>query len=296
GVACVNVESAAELERLATLAAAVGRRAPIAIRVNPDVDPKTHPYIATGLEGNKFGVPMTDALPLYRHALTMPSIEVLGIACHIGSQMTSLAPIVDGINRLLGLASALERDGCTLSHIDLGGGLGIRYRDEQVPPIAEYVRAISAVPNRYEIHVEPGRSMIGEAGVLLTAVEYLKAMPGKQFAICDAAMTELVRPALYDAWHSVELIEPAGDGVIAAHYEIVGPVCESADFLALDRKLALQTGARLAVMDVGAYGFAMASNYNARPRPPEILVDGQAMREIRRRETVSELMAGETVR
>ncbi|MSR14013.1 MAG: diaminopimelate decarboxylase [Gammaproteobacteria bacterium] len=293
GVACINVESEAELDRLTEIAAALGRRAPIALRVNPDVDPQTHPYISTGLQGNKFGVSMVEALRLYRKALAVPSLEVRGIACHIGSQMTSLAPISDTVGLIVDLAKALEREGCQLSHLDLGGGLGIRYRDEQPPAITDYVRVLCDVPERFEIHVEPGRSIIGDAGVLLTSIEYLKAMPTKHFAICDAAMTELLRPALYNAWHALELLEPPTADVSSRRYDLVGPVCESADFLAQDRELCLSPGARLAVMNAGAYGFVMASSYNARPRPAEILVDGHSVTEIRPRETIGDLMASE---
>ncbi len=293
GVACINVESESELMRLAEVAASLGRRAPIALRVNPDVDAQTHPYISTGLEGNKFGVPMTDALPLYRKALTMPSLEVRGIACHIGSQLTNIAPIVDTVGIIVQLAQQLESEGCRLTHIDLGGGLGIRYRDEQPPAVEAYVRAICDVPSRFEIHIEPGRSIVADAGVLLTSIEYLKTMPAKRFAICDAAMNDLLRPALYEAWHALELLEPPATGVESHHYDLVGPVCESADFLAQGRELALAPGVRLALMNAGAYGFSMASTYNARPRPPEILVDGQAVLEIRTRETISHLMEGE---
>jgi diaminopimelate decarboxylase len=293
GVACINVESIAELERLAEVAAAHGLRAPMAVRVNPDVDAQTHPYISTGLEGNKFGVPMAEALPLYRKALSIPSLEVRGIACHIGSQLTNLAPIVDTVGRITDLAIKLEQAGCKLAHLDLGGGLGIRYRDETPPSVAAYVRTLCDAPTRFEIHIEPGRSIVGDAGVLLTSVEYLKTMPSKRFAICDAAMTELIRPALYDAWHAVELLEPPAAGTPSWRYDLVGPVCESADFIAQDRELALSPGARLSLMNAGAYGFSMASTYNSRPRPPEVLVDGNSLFEIRSRETVSDLMRGE---
>lgn len=292
-VACINVESAAELDRLADVAATLGRRAPIALRVNPDVDPHTHPYISTGLEGNKFGVPISEALVLYRRALSHPSLEVCGIACHIGSQLTSLVPIIDAVGRIVDLAEQLEREGCHLAHIDLGGGLGIRYQTEEPPAIAAYVRAICEVPARFDIHIEPGRSIVGDAGVLVTAVEYLKTMPTKRFAVCDAAMNDLIRPALYEAWHGLELLEPAAPDLPSLCYDVVGPVCESADFIAQARDLALNPGVRLAVMNAGAYGFSMASTYNARPRPPEVLVDGSSMFEVRSRETVSDLMAGE---
>ena len=293
-VACINVESAGELERLIAIAAARGRRAPIAFRVNPDVDPKTHPYISTGMERNKFGVPMADALAMYQAAARSPHLEIRGIACHIGSQLTDLAPIADAVGRVVDLATHLTAVGIELAHLDLGGGLGIRYRDETVPSYADYVRTLCDVPSRYEIHIEPGRSLVGDAGVLLTTVEYVKQTPSRRFAICDAAMNDLIRPALYDAWHAVEAINPPGPDAVEGVYDIVGPVCETGDFLAHERPLTLAAGTRLALLNAGAYGFAMASTYNTRPRPPEILVDGSRCFEIRRRETVSDLMIGET--
>ena len=293
-VACINVESAGELERLIAIAAACGRRAPIAFRVNPDVDPKTHPYISTGMERNKFGVPMADALAMYQAAARSPHLEIRGIACHIGSQLTDLAPIADAVGRVVDLATRLTALGIELAHLDLGGVLGIRYRDETVPSHAAYVRTLCDVPPHYEIHIEPGRSLVGNAGVLLTTVEYVKQTPSRRFALCDAAMNDLIRPALYDAWHDVEAVNPPGPDAVQGLYDVVGPVCETGDFLAHERSLALAAGARLALMNAGAYGFAMASTYNTRPRPPEILVDGSRCFEIRRRETVSDLMIGET--
>ncbi len=291
-VACINVESAAELARLAAVATRLGCRAPIALRVNPDVDAKTHPYISTGLEQNKFGVPMRDALALYRVAAAQPALEIKGIACHIGSQLTDLAPIADTVQRVVELALQLEANGISLTHLDLGGGLGIRYQDETPPAIAAYVRTLCEVPARFAVHIEPGRSLVGNAGVLLTTVEYLKHTT-RNFAICDAAMTELVRPALYGAWHEVQTLEAPHAADLCATYDLVGPVCESADFLAHARELALRPGSQLAFMNAGAYGFVMASNYNSRPRPPEILVDGAAVHEVRARETLVDLMAGE---
>jgi len=293
GVGCINVESAPELNRLAGLAAELGIEAPVAFRINPDVDPGTHPYISTGLEQNKFGIPMREAPALYREAAALPFIRVKGIACHIGSQLTDLSPIADTVARVLALASEIEAMGIALEHLDLGGGLGIRYKDEQPPAHADYVRVLSAIPDRYEIHIEPGRSIVGDAGVLLTTVEYLKQTPARHFAICDAAMTELIRPALYEAWHGVELLEAPGESGVAATYDLVGPVCESADFLAHERELSLSAGARLALMNAGAYGFVMASNYNTRPRPPEILVDGGAVHQIRPRERMTDLFGME---
>ncbi len=291
-VACINVESAPELARLAAVAERLGCRAPIALRVNPAVDPKTHPYISTGLEQNKFGVPMRDALDLYRTAAALPQLEVKGIACHIGSQLTDLAPIADTVQRVVELALQLEASGISLTHLDLGGGLGIRYQDETPPSFAAYVRTLCDVPARFAVHIEPGRSLVGNAGVLLTTVEYLKHT-ARNFAICDAAMTELIRPALYGAWHDVQVLEAPSPTAVQMTYELVGPVCESADFLAHSRALALRPGSRLALMNAGAYGFVMASNYNSRPRPPEILVDGATVHEVRARETLVDLMAGE---
>lgn len=293
GVGCINLESAPELTRLAGIAAELGVEAPVAFRINPDVDPGTHPYISTGLEQNKFGIPMRDALALYREAADLPFIRIKGIACHIGSQLTDLSPIADSVARVVALAAELEAMGIALEHLDLGGGLGIRYRDEEPPAHADYVRVLSAVPKRYAIHIEPGRSIVGDAGVLLTEVEYLKQTPTRHFAICDAAMTELIRPALYEAWHGVELLEAPGTTAIAGCYDLVGPVCESADFLAHERELSLAPGVRLALMNAGAYGFVMASNYNSRPRPPEILVDGSSVHEIRPRECLADLFGME---
>lgn len=293
GVGCINVESASELTRLAGIAAELGIEAPVAFRINPDVDPGTHPYISTGLERNKFGIPMREAPALYREAAALPFIRVKGIACHIGSQLTDLSPIADSVARVLALASEIEAMGIALEHLDLGGGLGIRYKDEQPPTHADYVRMLSTIPDRYEIHIEPGRSVVGDAGVLLTEVEYLKQTPTRHFAICDAAMTELIRPALYAGWHGVELLEAPGESAVAATYDLVGPVCESADFLAHERALTLSPGARLALMNAGAYGFVMASNYNTRPRPPEVLVDGDSVHEIRPRERMADLFGME---
>jgi len=295
GVGCINVESAAELARVADTARALGCRAPIAFRVNPDVDPKTHPYISTGLEQSKFGVPIRDAPALYEAAAGMPEIEIRGIACHIGSQLTDLAPISATVGHLVALAERLESRGISLQHLDLGGGLGIRYEDECPPSFAEYVAALAVIPPRFEIHIEPGRSVVGDAGVLLTGVEYVKTTAVRNFAICDAAMSELIRPALYAAWHDVQLLEPPGPAAREAHYDLVGPVCESADFLAHDRLLKVEPGCRLALMNAGAYGFVMASNYNSRPRPPEILVDGRSLHEVRARETLASLMTGERI-
>ena len=293
GVACINIESEPEMVRLSAVAHRLGKPAKIAFRVNPDVDPKTHPYISTGLEQNKFGVPMREAEDLYRQAARLPGLEIVGVACHIGSQMTDLGPLADAVERVVALAGRLESSGIALKHLDLGGGLGIRYSDEEPPSFEAYVRTLCAIPERYEIHLEPGRAIVGDAGVLLTRVEYLKKTPSRDFAICDAAMTELIRPALYEAWHGVERVSRAGPTARSGRYDLVGPVCESADFLAQGRDLVLASGDVLALMNAGAYGFAMASNYNSRPRPPEIIVDGERMHLARARESLRSLTEGE---
>jgi diaminopimelate decarboxylase len=234
---------------------------------------------------------MGEAPELYRRAAESPWIDVRGIACHIGSQLTDLAPIADSLQRVLALADRLEQDGIPLYHLDLGGGLGIRYRDESPPSKTRYVEVLCRAPTRYELHIEPGRSVVGDAGVLLSTVEYLKQTPARTFAICDAAMTELIRPALYEAWHAVELLEPANAAGWEASFDFVGPVCENADFLAHGRTIRLTAGTRVAFMQAGAYGSAMGSNYNSRPRPPEVLVDGARVSEIRRAERIADLMA-----
>ena len=296
GIGCFNVESAPELERLERVAADRGCAAPVSLRVNPDVDPGTHPYISTGLKENKFGIPMAEAAALYRHAHASPHLEVQGIDCHIGSQLTSLPPFLDAIDRVLAQVDALAAEGIRLRHIDIGGGLGIRYDAESPPAPADYAGAvIERVGDRgLEILLEPGRAIAGNAGILLTRVEYLKHTPHKAFAIVDAAMNDLLRPALYDAWQEIVPVAPAA-GSREAVWDIVGPVCESGDFLGRDRRLALAPGQLLAVRSAGAYGFTMSSNYNSRPRPPEVMVDGDQMFPVRERERVHELYAGELV-
>lgn len=294
GVGVFNVESPAELARLNEIAGQCGHAARVAIRVNPDVDAQTHPYISTGLTDNKFGVPMPEALALYRRAAELAHIQVTGIACHIGSQITTLAPFIDALARVMVLVTQLAQEGIDIAHVDAGGGLGIRYQDETPPPVADYVAAVClAIPERYEICIEPGRSICGPAGVLLTRVEYLKDTPTRRFAICDAAMTELIRPALYDAWHAVEVVQTPSASVAALEYDLVGPVCESADFLATGRCLPLAPHALLSIMSAGAYGHVMASNYNARPRPPELVVDGEHIHLARPREALAALFAEE---
>src|SRR5512134_179693 len=292
GILCFNVESESELMRLEAVAAQCGRSAALALRVNPDVDPRTHPYIATGLRQNKFGIPYEDALALYRRAREMRHLAMTGVGFHIGSQLTDLAPFVAALDRVLELADRLRSDGVTLAHIDIGGGLGIRYRDESPPTPGEYARALGdrLGSRTLKILLEPGRALVGQAGLLLTRVEYLKHGRSRNFAVVDAAMNDLLRPALYDAWHEVRPVR-AGNG--GAHYEIVGPVCETGDFLAHERALDLREGDLLAVMAAGAYGMSMSSNYNTRPRAAEVMVDGAELHLIREREAVSELMARE---
>lgn len=291
-----NVESAPELERLDAVAGRVGRRARIAIRVNPDVDAQTHPYISTGLDQNKFGVPMGEAPELYRRAAQLRNLEIAGVACHIGSQLTSLAPFADAMARVMLLVGRLAETGISLTHVDAGGGLGVRYRDETPPSIAEYVAALCReIPAHYAVCIEPGRSLVATAGLLLTTVEYLKRTPKRHFAIVDAAMNDLLRPALYGAWHAIVPLDERCAGAIEDRYDLVGPVCESGDFLAEDRLLRLAPGAHLAILGAGAYGHVMASNYNARPRPPEIMIDGGSAHLVRPRESLAALYAGEVL-
>lgn len=295
GIRCFNIESAPELERLEAVAADMGLIAPIAFRVNPAVDPKTHPYISTGLKCNKFGVAFDEALALYRRAAQSKHLKITGIACHIGSQLLDPSPMVEATDKILGLVDALANEGITLSHLDLGGGVGIRYLDEAAPTVAQYLAPILArlEGRREQLCFEPGRSLVGNAGVLLTTVEYLKHGEEKNFAIVDAAMNDLARPALYDAYHHIEPVVPR-DGAEAV-FEVVGPVCESGDFLGHDRSLAIAPHDLLAIRSAGAYGMTMSSNYNTRPRAAEVMVDGSAVHEIRRRETVAELFALESV-
>ncbi|UQS90533.1 diaminopimelate decarboxylase [Pseudomonas chlororaphis subsp. piscium] len=295
GVHCFNVESSDELERLQQVAAELNVRAPVSLRVNPDVDAGTHPYISTGLKENKFGIAIADAEDVYIRAAQLPNLEVVGVDCHIGSQLTSLAPFIDALDRLLDLVDRLGECGIYLRHIDLGGGLGVRYRDEEPPLAADYVKAVrERLDGRdLELVFEPGRFIVANAGVLLTRVEYLKHTEHKDFAIVDAAMNDLIRPALYQAWMDVSAVRPR-DGQ-ARTYDIVGPICETGDFLAKERQLALEEGDLLAVHSAGAYGFVMSSNYNTRGRAAEVLVDGEQAVEVRRRETVAELFAGESL-
>jgi diaminopimelate decarboxylase len=293
GVMCFNVESESELQRLDDVAREVGSNAPVSIRVNPDVDAKTHPYISTGLKENKFGVAFGDALRLYRKAHSMNHLRVMGIDCHIGSQLTELAPFIDAFGKVLELVDALAAEGIELKHLDLGGGLGIRYRDEAPPRPDAYVKALLAkVGDRpQQILLEPGRSLVGNAGLLLTRAEYLKHGDARNFAVVDTAMNDLLRPALYDAYHEVR--EVRASAAARKHYEIVGPVCETGDFLARDRELALGEGDLLAIMSAGAYGMSMSSNYNSRVRAAEVMVDGGAMHLVGERERVEHLFVRE---
>jgi len=293
-IACFNVESVPELERLNRIAAELGKRARIALRVNPDVDAKTHPYISTGLKENKFGIDINNALEVYERAAQLQSIEIVGVACHIGSQLTSLSPFLDALDRVLALVAQLATRGIALKHLDLGGGLGIRYRHEEPPVPSDYAKAVLSKLAGLDVslHIEPGRSIVGNAGVLLTQVEYLKDTPGKNFAVVDAAMNDLLRPALYGAWQEIVPVN-AQSGEAERVYDVVGPVCETGDFLGKDRSLRLSAGDLLAVMSAGAYGFSMSSNYNTRPRAAEVMVDGDAFHVIRRRESWDDLVRGE---
>lgn len=295
GIMCFNVESASELTRLNDIAGYMGKVAPVSLRVNPNVDAKTHPYISTGLKNNKFGVAYEDALDLYLQAAAMPNIAVHGVDCHIGSQITELSPFLDAFDRVLALVDALAQNGITIQHIDLGGGIGICYSDETPPDFSAYAQAmISKLGQRaVKLVFEPGRALVGNAGLLLTKVEYLKHTETKNFAIVDAAMNDLMRPALYDAYHAIEAVQPRN--AVAHNYEVVGPVCESGDFLGHDRELALAEGDLLAIMSAGAYGMSMASNYNTRPRAAEVMVDGATFTVIRQREKVQDLFALENI-
>ncbi len=294
GIGCFNVEVQGELDRLNRIAGELGVKAPVSLRVNPDVDAQTHPYIATGLKENKFGIEPQAALDEYRRAAGMAHIEIVGLDCHIGSQLTNLSPFLDALERVLDLAGQLQSEGIALSHLDLGGGLGVRYRDETPPEPAEYVGAIlnRLEGEKYTIFLEPGRAIAGNAGILVTRVEYLKRSPAKCFAIVDAAMNDLLRPALYDAWQDIIPVQKRQD-IPGQQVDVVGPVCETGDFLGRERFLALREGDLLAVRSAGAYGFVMSSNYNSRPRPAEIMVSGDQAHVVRERESVEDLWRGE---
>jgi len=299
GVRCFNVESLAELDVLSDVAAALGQRAPVSLRINPDVDAKTHPYISTGLKGNKFGIAHGQALQAYQRAASLPGLQVVGIDCHIGSQITELSPYLDALDRVLDLIETIEAQGIAIHHLDIGGGLGITYADETPPAAGDLVRAVLARMDarghgQRELLLEPGRSMVGNAGVLITEVLYLKPGTDKQFCIVDAAMNDLVRPAMYEAW--MDIVPCRQRSTATQAWDVVGPVCESGDWLGRERQLAVQPGDRLAVLSAGAYGMTMASNYNTRPRAAEVMVTapGQAQL-IRRRETVQQLFNDESL-
>ncbi|OQK15085.1 diaminopimelate decarboxylase [Methyloprofundus sedimenti] len=294
GIRCFNIEVQGELDRINQIAGELGVIAPVSFRVNPDVDAKTHPYISTGLKENKFGIDIEGALDEYRRAAAMPHIEIVGIDCHIGSQLIETRPFLDALERVLKIVNALKAEGIVLHHLDLGGGLGICYNDETPPEPAEYVAALlkGLGDNNLEILLEPGRAISGNAGILVTKVEYLKPTEYKNFAIVDAAMNDLVRPSLYGSWQAIIPVQ-LGSKEPENEWDVVGPVCETGDFLGKDRRLALSQGDLLAIRSSGAYGFTMSSNYNSRPRIAEIMVDGDRMHLIRERESVAQLWAGE---
>lgn len=295
GIFCFNVESASELVRLNDVATYMGKIAPVSLRVNPNVDAKTHPYISTGLKNNKFGVAYEDALDIYLQAAEMSNIAIHGVDCHIGSQITELSPFLDAFDRVLALVDALAENNVHIQHIDLGGGIGICYSDETPPEFTAYAKAMREKLGNRDVKLvfEPGRALVGNAGILLTKVEYLKPTETKNFAIVDAAMNDLMRPALYDAYHDIKAVTPRNEA--AVNYEIVGPVCESGDFLGHDRELALQEGDLLAIMSAGAYGMSMSSNYNTRPRAAEVMVDSNQCHLIKKREQIADLFANESI-
>jgi len=294
GIRCFNIEVSGELDRINRLAEQLGVIAPVSFRVNPDVDANTHPYISTGLKENKFGIDIEQARTEYRRAAAMPHINIVGIDCHIGSQLTETRPFLDALDKILDLVSVLKADGIHLHHLDLGGGLGIRYNDEQPPEPADYIKAVlQRLGNTdFEILLEPGRAIVGNAGILVTQVEYLKPTAHKNFAIVDAAMNDLVRPSLYSAWQEIIPVNQQSNAP-EKHWDIVGPVCETGDFLGKDRALRLSQGDLLAIRSSGAYGFSMSSNYNSRPRVAELMVDGNQVHLIRERESVAQLWTGE---
>ncbi len=296
GVKCINVESVPELHRINSIAKSLGLRAPVSLRVNPDVDAQTHPYISTGLKDNKFGIAYFEVLKTYREAALLPHIDIVGIDCHIGSQITNASPYLDALDKVLDLIEQLKREGIVIHHLDLGGGLGIDYGSDAPPDITEFTNTLlNRVDERgfahLDIILEPGRSLVGNAGVLLTQVEYLKTGADKNFCIVNAAMNDLMRPALYDAYHAIVPIKASTGKAIS--YDVVGPVCESGDWLGKDRVLAVKEGDVLAILSAGAYGFVMASNYNTRGRPAEVMVDGDQAHLVRERETVNSLFANE---
>jgi len=296
GIRCFNVEVPDELERINRIAVELGCQAPVSLRVNPDVDAHTHPYIATGLKENKFGIDIKEATTHYHRAAALSHLNITGIDCHIGSQLTDTAPFLDAMDRVLDLAQELYNQGINIDHLDLGGGLGIRYQNESPPEPAQYTKALfeHLGDKNYEILLEPGRAIAGNAGILLTRVEYLKPTQGKNFAIVDGAMNDLIRPALYSAWQEIIPVNAEREKTDQT-WDIVGPICETGDFLGKDRKLTLTPGDLLAVRSSGAYGSVMSSNYNSRPRPAEIMVDGDKVHLVREREILTQLWAGEHV-
>lgn len=298
GIFCFNVESATELGTINDVAGACGKVARVSIRVNPDVDAGTHPYISTGLRENKFGIDIADARAVYRQGTALTHLRVVGVDCHIGSQLTSVAPFLAALERILLLVEQLAEDGIDIEHLDLGGGLGVRYRDETPPDPQTYVSAIRQRLGQRDLTLifEPGRSIAANAGVLLTRVNQLKSNPQKNFAIVDAGMNDLLRPALYQAWMAIEPVQLASNQSAQSKiYDVVGPVCETGDFLGKERELAIAAGDLLCIRSAGAYGFVMASNYNTRPRPAEIMIDGAVVHEVRTRETIADLMRGEAI-
>lgn len=296
GIHCFNVESAAELERLHDVASAMNRIAPISLRVNPDVDANTHRYISTGLKDNKFGIPIDEAHAVYRRAKELKHLNIIGVDCHIGSQLTDTAPFLDALTRVLALIDALSADGIVIEHLDLGGGLGVRYRDEQPPEPSHYMQQVLQALGARQLKLvfEPGRSIVANAGLLITQVEYLKCNEHKNFCVIDAAMNDLIRPALYEAWMDIQPVQ-SNSKATTRIYDVVGPVCETGDFLGKERELAVEPGDLLAVFSAGAYGFSMSSNYNSRGRAAEIMVDNDRSYQVRARETIADLMRGESV-
>lgn len=295
GIHCFNIESADEIDRLNAVAGNMNKIAPISIRVNPDVDAGTHPYISTGLKENKFGIPIEDAETIYAKAHALPHLDVVGIDCHIGSQLTELSPFQDALDRVLLLADKLKAAGMQIKHLDLGGGLGVRYRDERPPLPSDYTAQLftNKKINAYEIIIEPGRAITANAGILVTKVEYLKHSDHKNFAIVDAAMNDLIRPALYQAWQEIIPVNLQSQHIDKVSYDIVGPICETGDFLGKDRELSIEQGDLLAIRSSGAYGATMSSNYNTRPRAAEVIIDGEEIHIIRERETIDHLLQGE---
>lgn len=293
-IKCFNVESESELLKLNRVAENMGMAAPVSLRVNPDVDAKTHPYIATGLKENKFGIAFESAKVIYEQAANMSNISLTGIGCHIGSQISSLTPFQDALHRLLDLIDELKQLGIEFQHVDIGGGLGITYQNEIPPTPTEYVNAVTSIIQKrdLEVIIEPGRSIVGNAGILLTKVEYLNVTPFRNFAVIDAAMNDLIRPSLYNSWHEIKCVKQ-NSNIKESIYDVVGPICETGDFIGKNRSLSLSEGDLLAIFSAGAYGFSMSSNYNSRPRAAEILVDGVKVHEARKREKLEDLFGGE---